>query len=74
MGVKAGVPDFLIFNPAPLAVGTAVELKRKGGRASPEQLAWLAALGRCGWHTKVCYGADDAVGFLSSLYPRGGRK
>ncbi len=70
MGARRGAPDFLVFDPPPGGhfVGAAVEMKRRrGGRTSDEQGAFLARLGRCGWATKVAAGAGDAVAFLEGL-------
>lgn len=70
MGVKRGVPDYLIFD-APRgssAPGVAIELKRrKGGKTTDEQKQWLADLRDRGWLVKVCRGADDAIAYLRSL-------
>lgn len=70
-GVKAGVPDVLIFDPPPLCgthVGTALELKRaKGGRASDLQRDWLKALAERGWAVSVEHGADAAIQALERL-------
>lgn len=72
-GVKAGVPDVLLFERPPLdsrAVGVALELKRENGRPSdvrPNQREWLQALSERGWRTHVAYGCDDAVRFLRGL-------
>lgn len=70
-GVRAGVPDILIFNRPPLhpnAVGTFIEMKRqKGGKTSEEQLKWMMDLRRQGWIGQVCKGYDDAVRFLESV-------
>lgn len=72
-GVKRGVPDVLIFTPPPplnQAVGTAVELKRRGKhftKPRPEQLDWLRGLRECGWHTIIARGADDAIAKLTEL-------
>lgn len=76
LGVKPGVPDILIFDPPPACpenVGTAIELKRrKGGRVTPEQSAWLCVLKDRGWAVAVCQGAMEAIEFLESLgYGRG---
>lgn len=71
LGVKAGVPDLLIFDPPPTCpdnVGTAIELKRrKGGRVTPEQTDWLNDLKDRGWAVAVCQGATEAIEFLESL-------
>jgi hypothetical protein len=76
LGVKSGVPDILIFTPPPIGwyVGTAIELKRprgpKGGsrgKASPNQLAWLAGLKECRWYTAVCHGWPEVKELLEGL-------
>jgi len=71
LGVKAGVPDLLIFERPPArpdAVGVAIEMKRaKGGRVSAEQQRWLAHLERQGWVVAVCQGAGEAVELLRGL-------
>lgn len=72
-GTQAGVPDLLIFDPPPNhpeCCGTALEMKRVGGKFSdirPNQREWLAALGCRGWRTEVGFGARDAVGKLRAL-------
>lgn len=67
-GVKAGVPDVLIFDPSPRypkARGVAIELKRlRGGRLAPEQQEWLGRLSGAGWLVQVCAGAQAAVDWL----------
>ena len=71
LGVKPGVPDILIFDRPPLSpenVGVAIELKRqKGGRVTPEQIAWLEDLKARGWAVAVCQGAMEAIRFLQEL-------
>lgn len=74
-GVKAGVPDVLIFDRAPVMIahgkgctGVAIELKRiKDGQTSADQKKWLADLTERGWICEVCAGADKAIEFLQSL-------
>lgn len=70
-GVKAGVPDALIFTPPPAhpgARGVALELKRqRGGRVSDEQEEWLGRLAALGWVTLVCKGATAAQKALQEL-------
>ena len=64
-GVVSGVPDLLIFEPTPDGhVGTALEMKREGGRMSnlsKAQRGWLEALSSRGWLVLVGFGAKDAL-------------
>jgi len=70
-GVKAGLPDVLIFTPAPGAPqGCAVELKRakpNKGRLSPDQVIWLSELNRVGFVALCAYGSDEALEALKGL-------
>lgn len=71
-GVKAGVPDVMIFDSPPEGDydGVAIELKRPDGYPSDvtdSQQEWLDALEGCGWLTKVCFGADEAISFIKDL-------
>jgi hypothetical protein len=70
-GLRAGVPDLLIFTPPPIhpsAVGVALELKRESGsKPSESQLWWLEQLEKRGWACSVRYGDVDAVRWLESL-------
>lgn len=60
-GVKAGVPDILLPVPRGGKHGLYIELKRrKGGRVSPEQAAWMDALAREGYACAVCHGWEAA--------------
>ena len=60
-GVKSGVPDIFLPVPKGGKAGMYIELKRRnGGRASPEQLYWLDALARQGYHCMLCYGWEHA--------------
>lgn len=72
LGAQPGVPDLLVFDPPPnkpKCVGMAIEMKRKNGSlrdVRPDQTLWLANLERCGWHTVVAFGCDDALVALRS--------
>ena len=70
-GVKAGVPDVLIFTPTAAAPrGAALELKRMGetlAAVRDEQWEWLRALEAVGWRAVVAFGVDDAVAQLRAL-------
>lgn len=74
-GVKAGVPDFLIFDPPPASesefaggrAGAALEIKREDESPSawkPHQRKWAADLAARGWATAVAYGLDAALAQL----------
>lgn len=65
LGVKKGVPDLIIVDPPPNKSdayhGAALELKRRGGRARPEQKRWLDDLAGRGWATAVTRGFEETV-------------
>jgi hypothetical protein len=72
LGVKAGVPDVLIFSPPPermTARGVAIELKSQSPttRLTDTQRDWLESLRQCGWLARVCHGADSAIDWLQQL-------
>jgi VRR-NUC domain len=65
MGVRRGVPDYLIVVKNRIVF---IELKRAhGGQVSPAQTAWLDALGRAGAVVAVCEGASEAKKLISNL-------
>ena len=67
-GVKAGVPDVLIFDPppwdGPWYRGAALELKAERGSASAEQREWMARLATLGWATAIVKGEAEAMAQL----------
>ena len=70
-GVKAGVPDILVFEWAPRAhagmyCGLAIEMKVKPNKPTPAQEAWMAALKRRGWSCVVAYSAEEAWAALAA--------
>jgi len=69
-GVKAGIPDILIFSrPKDNSAGVAIEMKRlKGGRVTPEQEAWHTKLRGHGWKVFVCRGAGAAIDCIKRVY------
>ena len=69
-GVKAGVPDILVFNATKEGhVGTAIELKRRdGGKTTIVQIEWLCNLKNNRWATALCHGSDEAIDVLKRLY------
>lgn len=67
MGLKAGVPDVLVFSAVPArpeARGLAIELKSSQGRTSKDQDRWIAGLRDDGWVTFVEHSFEGAMGAL----------
>jgi len=60
-GVKRGVPDVFLLYPADGFHGLAIEMKRAGGKASPEQIDWIGRLTNAGYRAEICKGFDQAV-------------
>lgn len=66
-GVKAGVPDICLPVARGGYHGLYMELKRvKGGRVSPAQQGWIAALRDQGYYACVCKGWDDAAHIIKA--------
>jgi hypothetical protein len=61
MGVVPGVPDVLLLHEGRLR---GLELKRKGGRLTPTQVACHAAMRRAGAEIAVAYDVDEALAQL----------
>lgn len=59
MGVKAGLPDVLIFEPNDQHCGLAIELKVGKNGQTPNQKAWQAMLEERGWRYAVCKSFDE---------------
>lgn len=80
-GMKAGVPDCLIFDPeCMLSVskrngfgdrlcGLALELKVGRNKPTPAQLDWQYKLGKAGWRVEVCRSLDEVIAVLRDFYP-----
>ncbi len=77
-GVKAGVPDVLVFARIDAEdmkgedasfVGLAIELKVGRNTVTPEQTEWLLRLGLLGWRTAVCRSLDEVHRLLLDCYP-----
>lgn len=70
-GVKAGLPDCLIFDPPtsrPDARGVALELKTVRGSPTPDQRRWLSALEARGWVTGCPKGTHELLDVLRELW------
>ena len=63
MGVKAGVSDFMLFHADRFY---ALELKAPGGRATEEQLRFIADIDRAGAFTALAEGLDAALATLGA--------
>ena len=50
MGLVSGMPDIMIFEPSGGYFGLAVELKRRYGKPTDNQIACLEWLARSGWY------------------------
>lgn len=59
-GLKPGVPDLLLALPRGAWHGLFIEMKRRGGRVSEDQVAWRDRLRGVGYAAEVCEGADAA--------------
>lgn len=59
MGVRAGVPDILIFKKKGALCGCAIELKIKPNKPTPKQTEFLNDLEAEYWITRVCYSFDE---------------
>jgi hypothetical protein len=64
MGVRKGPPDFLLPLPGPGGAGLAVELKAGSGRATAEQLEWMADFAQAGYVCGFARTLDEFVGLV----------
>ncbi len=74
MGVSAGYPDVFVPLPTDKYHGFYVEMKRKkGGRASPQQIEWINYLRDKGYYAEIAKGSDEAKEmfkyYISTLKP-----
>lgn len=60
-GLKAGVPDICILEPAYGKHGLFIEMKYGNNKPTEEQKKWLSRLSTRGYATAVCYSANDAI-------------
>ena len=69
-GVEAGVPDLVIIDPprgewlTGFWVGTVIEVKKEGGKASKEQLKWLSEFSNRGWRAHLACGLPALLQIL----------
>ena len=69
-GVRSGVCDLMLAVPRGNYKGLFVEMKTETGKASKEQLAFIAEALRQGYMAGCAYGFDDAKRFIEA-YLRG---
>lgn len=62
MGVRAGVPDLLVWIRGGRSIG--LELKAGRGKLSPEQMYWHARIAGLGHRVHVCRSVDDVEAVL----------
>lgn len=66
MGTSPGFPDIVLFT---CGKRIAIELKskRKGAKATQEQIDWLMTLSDYGFDCAVCHGADESIEFVEKV-------
>lgn len=65
-GVKRGYPDVALDYPSGSHHGLRIEMKKQGGRTSPEQEKWLENLNNAGYLAVVCVGWEAAANIIKS--------
>jgi len=65
-GVRAGVPDIFLAQPAQGKHGLFIEMKSEKGKISPEQTEWLSFLNGNGYATFICYSWIEAAMAISN--------
>ena len=78
-GMKAGIPDCMIFEGHPgldqdhditcWHAGLAIELKVGKNKPTASQVEWQDKLRACGWRVEVCRSLDEALAVLRECYP-----
>ncbi|HIT69647.1 MAG TPA: VRR-NUC domain-containing protein [Candidatus Aphodomonas merdavium] len=70
-GLRAGVPDLCLPVARGKCHGLYIEMKRIGGKATPEQLGWLDALRAQGYAVAICQGWESAANVIESYLKEG---
>lgn len=75
-GMRKGLPDMFLAVPVARLGwhGLWIELKRPGGRVSPEQSDFLHDLRAQGYVASVCYGFEEAVNEIKAYLEYAKRK
>lgn len=66
-GYVKGCPDLLIFEPRGGYFGLMIEMKREGGRATPEQIVFIEQLRQRNYFAVVCTGSQEAMNVISKF-------
>lgn len=61
MGVRAGMPDIMVYEDRHPFNGLAIELKVGKNKPTENQVFVLNELTRNRWQTAVCYSIDEAI-------------
>lgn len=69
-GVRAGVSDLFLSVPRGGLSGMFIELKAVKGRASPEQIEFIASARLRGYRAEFCFGADAAIAAITDYMGR----
>jgi hypothetical protein len=67
MGVRKGVPDFVLPFPSERFTGLAVELKAGDGRLTDEQQKWLRFAAQNGYRTAVCFSLTEFIAVIQDF-------
>lgn len=70
-GLRRGFPDLCIPRARGRYHSLYIEMKAEGGRATPEQEAWIHALRGEGMAAFVCYGAGNAIACIDAYMALG---
>lgn len=70
-GMRPGVLDLVLDLPRGSFHGLRLEMKRHGGRPSPEQREWLARLRSVGFDAHVAEGAEVAITIIQAYLAQG---
>lgn len=65
-GVRRGIPDLFLPKPRGEFHGLYIEMKKPGGRVSPEQLERMNRLKSDGYKTAICTSATVAISVIES--------
>lgn len=60
-GLRVGVPDLLLAVTRPYFSGLWMEMKRRDGKPSPDQVEMIDLLRRQDYNAVICLGANEAI-------------